>query len=181
MTNNVVYPTVTQIAFEGVKPTYNAGVIANTFAANATALAKITGSATATIKIRHIQLSGTTTAGIFENILLIKRTTPNVGGTTTNITASSNDSFDPSCSAVLSAYTVNPTSLGAGAIARADNLCFPAVASAYPSSVNTWEFGTCGDKAMTLRGVNESIELNWNGQAIPVGLSIAMDISWTEE
>jgi hypothetical protein len=92
------------------------------------------------------------------------------------------------CSATLAStaqvkvYSINPTALGYGLLLRADHYALlPAAAPAV--AINPWllNFGQGNEQAAVLRGVNESLAFNLNGQVIPAGTSLTALITWTEE
>jgi len=169
---------------EGNKATYSAGIelAAATMAANATDLVQIIGSATKIIKIQHIQITADATAAAAVDLYILKRTAANTGGTAVAITGIAHDSKDPAYTATVQYYTANPSALGAGQIIRLQSYALPvAGTTGYPFTPAVWNFGNRPSRCPTLRGVGESLVVNWGGQAINSGLAVWMDIEWTEE
>src|SRR5204863_4895248 len=97
---------------DGQKATYGASITGLVVAASATDIFAITGSATKIVRITRLRISGVRTTGTDTDIQLIKRSTANTGGTSTNPTKVAYDSNDPASTATINAYTANPTGLG---------------------------------------------------------------------
>jgi hypothetical protein len=169
---------------EGNKATYSAGIelAAAGLAANATDIFQIIGSVTKIVKITHLQVTADATAASSVDFYIIKRTVANTGGTAAAVTGIAHDSKDPAYTAVVQTYSANPSALGAGQIIRTQSYALPAASSTgYPFNPAGWSFGNRPARCPTLRGIGESLVFNWGGQAINSGLSIWVDIEWTEE
>lgn len=152
------------------------GAAQSTPAATTTDLITLYGSSTRTVKVRRIVLSGlSTTAGTMD-AQIVKRTAANTGGTASAKTPAKYDSGSADATAVLSLYTANPTSLGAGIVLGARMLNF-GLAGASGSLV--WEFSK-GDEPV-LRGSSQGIAVNLNGSAVPAGGKISWTVEWIEE
>lgn len=167
------------VSTEGTKPTYSCSVVGFTPAANATDFFQIVGSSTKVVRVLKVVVSGTASSAATVDVLLVKRTTANSGGTSTQPAIAGHDSNDPTATAVVNAYTANPSGLGtsAGNIgARKLNLG----ASGSAGTVE-WEFTTRTDKGVVLRGTSQSLNLNWNGAAVPAGTNLAIEVQFTEE
>lgn len=144
----------------------------------------IIGSASKTVKIRNIRVSGMslTAVGYFA-INVEKLSTASSGGTSTTLAAVPLDSADAAATAVVKAYTVAPTK-GAlvGTLATWRALWQATVAAA--SAITDWHLFSFGNlpetRPIVLRGVAQEIALTF-----PVVLSsagtLAVDIEWTEE
>jgi len=172
---------VTSAPLDGAKATYHAAIQGLLLVTSATDFFTITGSATKTIRIIRIGISGTTNNAITTSINLIKRSTANTGGTSTTSTAVPNDSTNPAATAVVRAYTVNPTALGTSVgLMAALKSEFSLSTVATGSSKGVFEFGTRPGQAIVLRGVNESLVMNLNGATV-TGPSADMWFEWTEE
>ncbi len=81
-------------------------------ASGATDFLTIVGSSTKKIEVLKITLGGLATALTVADIVLLKRSTANSGGTSTAPTAVPLDSNDIAASAAVKAYTANPATLG---------------------------------------------------------------------
>ncbi len=94
--------------------TYSASVNGFTLAATPTDIFNIIGSATKTIRVTKIRLTGTTTSGspISVSVMLTKRSTANTGGTRATAINVPHDSTSAAGTANVGNYTANPTALG---------------------------------------------------------------------
>jgi len=162
-------------------PTYSATTPFLTPYATPQDIVVIGGSGTKTIKVHSITLSSTqTTAGV-NSWYLNKLSTADSGGTSTALTKIPNDSAYAAATATALYYTAAPT----------PGTIIGAVSS---SSVGTNSPATVGAIAevdlftdqyngqpIVLRGAAQQLALNFNGAAVPTGLSISVNIIWTEE
>jgi hypothetical protein len=173
---------VLAISTSGFRPTYRYTAVDLTPVATATDVLVLKGSATKVIRVTRAGILGSATTASIYDLYLTKRTAANTGGTSTSVTPTPADTADSAASAVLTLYTANPSALGAGIVLEASKVYLPAGAT--PAGAVTerdWLFGTRGDKAPMLRGVNESIAFNFAGAAVPAGASLYMIIEWTED
>lgn len=146
-------------------------------AATATDLVTIYGSATKTINILNIYVTGVqTTAGQIQ-ILLIKRSTANTVGTSTAQTRIPYDSNDVASTATVLAYTANPTLGTAIGNVRGDRAFLPGAASAGDAQGLAWSF--VNGKPMILRGIAQGVCINLAGATLAGG-SLNVTIEWTE-
>jgi len=159
--------------------TYGASITGASFAVANTDVFTITGSATKTIKIKHISLDGTqTTAGVV-GILLIKRSTANSGGTSTVVTSGPFDSTSAAATAVVRQYTANPT-VGTPVATLHSEKVFVSTTTGQPDELKFDFSNLTGMQEITLRGTNEVLAINLNGVSV-TGSSFNADITWTEE
>lgn len=172
---------VPSVNTEGTRATYSASAQLAP-AATATDVFTITGSATKTVRILRVQLTGQATAAANVVIALAKRSAANTGGTSAAITAVPHDSTDAAATATVLNYSVNPAGLGA----LVDNprrqlLALPASSSpAFGATPVVWEFTTRNGKGIVLRGIAQVLAINLLGQTVTGG-SMGVDIEWTEE
>jgi hypothetical protein len=146
----------------------------------ATDLVTIIGSATTLVKLLRVVFSGTIlTAAINGSVSIVKRSTADTAGTSTRPTIIPLDSGNAAATAVLAAYTANPT-LGTtiGTVWQAKYL-YPIAASGSPS-VLTIDFNQLG-QAGTLRGVAQQLALNLNAVAFASAGSVDYSFVFTEE
>lgn len=161
--------------------TYSAAVQALTAAGNPTDVFTITGSATATVFVKKIEISGVATANTVGVVQLIKRSTANTAGTSTTPAAVPMDSNDAAATAVVRAYTANPTLGTAVGTIAAKRIFYPITAATLPSDNNTvFEFGTDSRQSLILRGATQVLSLNLNGTTIG-GNSLSIYVEWEEE
>ena len=169
-----------------MKPTYSAtraGIVPDSAA---TDICTLSGSATKTVKVRRIAISGYTATAQTDPVAIIKRSTANTGGTGVALSAIAYDSTNSltgsttnTATAVAEAFTGNPT-IGTQAGMIADvyiGFGAPTNASEAPHEA---VFGTLGSPVV-LRGIAQMLTVNLNGltYAAPVGMSCVFE--WTEE
>lgn len=162
------------------KTTYSAAVIGLAPAATATDIFEIAGSGTKTVKIRRLQISCTATAAGAYDFVLVKRSTANTVGTSTTLTNVSYDSNDAAATAVVKAYTANPTTGTLVGNVRSIKGTVTTSAGAIPNIPTTVDFGTRGNEAAVLRGTAQLYAINLNATTMTGG-SCDADVEWTEE
>ena len=144
----------------------------------------IIGSATTTVRIKRIRVSGMTLTAVgYFTINVEKLSTASTGGTSTTPVMVPLDSTDAAATAVVRAYTVAPTKGSlVGTLASWRALWQATVAAA---AGQTWDhqfvFGDMPEtKGITLRGVAQEIALTFPVVLASAG-TLAIDIEWTEE
>lgn len=146
-------------------------------AATATDIFTITGSATKTIRIKEIRISGTTTSGspIKTNIQIIKRSSANVGGTSAVVTPAQNDSASAASTATVVRYTVNPTTLGTIVAAiRGDSTAVSA--SGISGGVIMFDFSK---NPVILNGTTQLLCINLGGASVTSPV-FSISVEWAE-
>lgn len=168
-----------------VRETYSATAFGIVPAASATDVFTITGSESKTIYIHKIQVSGTRTAHAHNQVILLKRSTANSGGTSTTRTAVPHDSTNAAATATVTSYTANPT-LGTLVGELASNTLSlpvqtPSNAQGNGGSVTPWlwEFTSIG-QPLVLRGTSQVLSINFNSVTITGG-NLNFSIEWSEE
>lgn len=143
-----------------------------------TDLLAIIGSATKTIRISKIAISGRRSSpGIIE-VLLVKRSTADTGGSVILNTVSYS-SLNPAATAVLRSI---PSGIGSlVGIIRSTKLTLPLDTSFAGAAQMQyiWSFNKPSQE-LVLRGTSECIAINLNGAAI-LGSIFAVWVEWTEE
>lgn len=175
-----------QVAADGSLSTKNSGAFQATYsssfnvaaAAAATDIALIGGSATKTIYITKLIISGVQTTAGLPDISVVKRSTADTGGTSTVQTNVPHDSNDPAASASVLAYTVNPAALGTSVGSIRRGFLPVAGATSVVNPVVTFEFGDKG-KAIILRGIAQQLAVNLNGATLTGG-SFDINFEWYE-
>jgi hypothetical protein len=155
---------------------YGAGFAAIAGGSVTTDIITIYGSATKLVRVRRLCFCGTQTTAAMRDVLFIKRSTANSGGTSTTPTVIPFDSTQAAGTAVVRAYTANATSLGTtvGTI-RARKIFI--AGSAASADEFSFDFGRDG---LVLRGTGEGLAFNLNAVASS-GLSASGCVEWTEE
>lgn len=174
LTNSVVTLT------DGTKTTYSAAINALASAATATDIFTIKGSGTKTIRVLRIEISSTQTLAATANVLLIKRSAANTGGTSTTPTGVPHDSGNAAATAVVNAYTANPSGLGAAVgTVRTIRIDVPATGSLGSTPIQ-WNFGDLPGQCIVLRGTAELLAVNLNSVTLGGG-TFDISVMWTEE
>ena len=167
-----------QVTTEGTAATYGVAGVAITPAATPTDVVTIIGSATKTVRIKQVTVSGVASTAGSMDVSLVKRTAANTAGTASTPSIALFDSADGVATAVVKQYSANPSALGAG-IAIANKTLNLGLAGAAGAVV--FDFATRNDKALILRGVAQCLAINLNGQAVPTGGAISYTIEFEED
>ena len=164
---------------DGVKATYSAAIVGLATVATPTDVFTITGSATKTIRVTRIAITGTQTTATQRDILIIKRSTANTGGTSSTLTAVPHDSTGASATATVRAYTANPTALGTAVGNIRTRKVFIGTTTGN-SDEFIIDFGIRPSQALVVRGVAEVLSINLNS-VTSAGGNLDISIEWTEE
>lgn len=151
--------------------------------ANPTDIFTITGSATRTIRVTRMWVAAIQTTAASQELDIMIRSTANTGGTSTTSTNVPCDSTNPTATATVRGYTVNPTGLGTlVGIARSTKFFIPA-GGTVDQEEYFYDFTQNGTvQGEVLRGTTQVLSLNWgNGAALTTGLNLNLTIEWTEE
>lgn len=171
--------TVNIVPLDGNKATYSAAVTGLTVAAAPTDIFTITGSATKTIRITRISFTGSETTATQRDVVLLKRSAANTGGTSTTQTNVPHDSTSAAGTATIRSYTVNPTGLGALVGALRSRKVFIATTTTNSDEM-ILDFGDKPAQALVIRGTGEVVSINLNSVA-SAGSSLNISVEWTEE
>jgi hypothetical protein len=172
------------------KTTYSAAFFGLAPAATTTDLVCIAGSATKTVVLQSITLSGSAGTTLSLPATVLRRAAVNTGGTAASTTANpantvaKRDANSPTHSAVLIAYSANPTITDTSptyidskqlaiSLTTMATVSIPAVFDWSKDIVNLIQ-------PPTLRGAAQQICVNFNGTSLASGL-ITGSITWTEE
>jgi hypothetical protein len=146
-------------------------------AAAATDIFTITGSATATVFVTQVIVSGIQTTAGLADVLLLTRSTANTAGTSGAVTAVPMDTTDAAASATVLAYTANPTTgTLVGAVKRA--YVEVGAATGVVNEAFIFDFGKRG-KPLTLRGIAQVLAVNLNGATLAGG-TFDITVEWYE-
>jgi hypothetical protein len=149
---------------DGIKTSYSFSITGLVAAATPTDILAIVGSATKTVRITRLEVTATQTTAAIRDILLIKRSAANTGGTSTVQTLVPHDSNNAAATCSVLAYTANPTALGAAVgQVRAKKIAINTATAAVTVDQAIWEFGTRPAQAIVLRGVAQVLSINLNG------------------
>lgn len=179
-------PGAISVAPEGsFRPTYGWGITGNAAYATPTDLLTLCGAANKEIHPTRFEISGLATGAGMIDVVLIKRTVLNTGGTSVAQTPAKWRTISPStvatpaASGTLNLYSVIPGALGAGVTIASAKLSLQLAASlAAPPLI--WDFSRNNEQDLTLLGASECLAVNLNGDALPAGTALNFDIRWTE-
>lgn len=182
--NAVVSPTnaVPVQVMTSTKATYSTVVAPYTPVATPTDIFILPGSASKTIKILRVAITQTQTTTGVNQWFLIKRSTANSGGTSGATTVVPLDSASSAGTAAPLKYTGNPTTGTPVGNIRICDVVSPkvdSVSSGYHVIYDSTD--RVNGQPITLRGVAEGLALNFNGAAVPSGLAVGAEITYTEE
>lgn len=171
--------TVTTAPGAATAVTYSASIVNLAVVTGATDFFTLTGSASKTIKITSITISGSAAAAVVVPVLVIRRSAANTAGTSTTPTVVPYDSTFAAGTAVARAYTTNPSALGAvvGTI-YTQKIGLPLTSGPTPVVVNA-DFGPSFAAPIVLRGTAELLALNLNATAVTTA-SMNITIEWIE-
>jgi hypothetical protein len=164
---------------DGCRATYSVTMTNLVPAATPTDVFTITGSATKTVRIFKIRVSGTQTTGSVINVVLLKRSTANSAGTSTAGVLVPHDSNSAAATATALGYTANPTTGTLVGNIRAIKAYVPTLTSSTPEEV-VWQFGDLPVQGLVLRGIAQVLAINLAGATIAGG-SFDVSVELTEE
>lgn len=164
----------------GTLATYAATIVGLVAATNPTDIVLIKGSASKVVKIGRILISGYQTNASLQDVLIIKRSADNTGGTRAAMTAVSFDSTDGAATAQVFSYTANPSALGTSlGTVRAIEGTFPNKSGSTGNPV-LLEISNPPQKPITLENANEYLAINLNALSMP-GSYLTITVEWTEQ
>lgn len=173
-------------SYDGLKATYRASTIVPLIVAVTAdrAFFIISGSATKTVNIKRIRISGMTlTAVAYLAVNVVRYSTASTGGTSTTLVNTKMDTNDADATAVVKAYTAVPTDGNlVGTVASYRSLWQATVAAAAGlAPEHVFNFGDINQaRGLILRGVAQEIALRFPVVLGSAG-TIAVDVEWTEE
>ena len=172
------------------KTTYTAVALALPPASSATDVACIAGSASKTIKITRMMISGTANTLVTLPVTLLRRNTADTGGTAATTTANwantiaKMDSNNPTASATLISYSANPTINDASpTYIRSQEVTLPVTSAGTVINPGLWLFSENGvglGQPLTLRGAAQQACVNLNSVSVSTGL-LHISAEWYEE
>lgn len=139
----------------------------------------ITGSATRTVRVIRMGLSSLQATAGMNAWQVVKRSTANSVGTSAPVAKVPLDKAYPAATATVLQYTANPTAGTLIGAVWSGSVAAPATATAVGNTEKIIEL-SMGTFA-TLSGTTDVLAWNFNGVALPSGLSIAPWVMWTEQ
>ena len=144
--------------------------------ATPTAIVVIQGSATKTVEIKRLSITGGATAAGSMRYLVTRRSTAGTLGSAvlTAVTAAKRDTGNPAATAVVSSvgtanYTTPGTTAGELASGRVNLVAIGSAATSSDCQPVVLEFGVKDDQPLRLNGVSDWITIEGGGSAIPSG------------
>lgn len=172
------------------KATYSSVALALPPAASATDIACIAGSATKTIRVTRLTITGTAGTLVTAPFTLVRRASVNTGGTAGTTTANwanniaKHDTTSANASATLISYAANPTINDTSPdYIRSAHLTIPVTSAGTVTNPIDWAFGDNGigqNNQLVLRGAAQQLCVNLNAVSVASGL-LHLSIEWTEE
>lgn len=160
--------------------TYSAAIVNLAVAANPTDIFTITGSASKIIRILYASVIATrTNSGNFE-LVALKRSTANSGGTSTSVTAVPHDSNFPAATATALAYTANPTLGTLVGNLSCDKPFAPSSTNNDGGELSEFIFAEQGGAQIVLRNTSQVFAINLNATSVAGG-TFSITVRWTEE
>lgn len=175
-------------AVNNQQQTYTAGFIGLVPAASATDTVCIAGSATKTIAVTRIQLSGTAGTLVSLPVTLVRRTSVDTGGTAASTTANpanniaKHDTNNATATAVPISYTAVPTIVDSSpTYLQTANLTLPVTSAGTSIAPIDWRYGNIatGEQPLILRGAAAQLCLNLNAVSVSSGV-LTGSITWYE-
>lgn len=179
--NPPAYAPSVNSPIDGGKATYRASIGALASAASATDIFTLTGSASKTVRVTRLEISGQQTTAAAAQVVVLIRSTADTSGTHSAPTAVPHDSNSPAASATVLAYTANPTtgSLVGNIYESYVFLAAPATATVGSDKV-VLDYGSRPAQAIVLRGTSQVLAINLAGVTVTGG-AFDINIEWTEE
>lgn len=165
-----------------LQPTYSISATSYAAYATPTDMLCVTGSATRVVRIISMTLQGSATAATKVTISYVKRSTANTGGTSSSLTPVPLDSTNAAPTATNALYSVAPTTGTAlGFVNMIDNIFTTSTQTpGATSTLNTSTMLSDFRQPVVLRGVAESLCVNFAGAAWPAGGVATVIATWTE-
>lgn len=169
-------------------PTYSATSVGLVPASSATDLFCISGSTTKTISIRKITIGGTASTAITTPFLIYQRSALGTGGTAATglalPVATPLSPTDPAATAVVTAYTANPTVASSPILMDAALVDLPVTTAAGGAVEATLPYGTSVDVLNKGLDIPKSTTIqycvNLNGVSVSSGV-LKISMQWQED
>lgn len=184
--NNVPVPGLV-CAQDGSAPTYSVQSIGIVPAAAPTDIFCLTGSATRTLRVKQVRVTGTAGTAINITTYLTKHTVANTGsGASTEATGlpvfTPMDSGFATVSATALAYTANPTIDASRTFLSAITHFLPVTSTAVAAPPAVWLFDPPSSfSPVVLRGVAQQLCVNYNGVTTPSSGVVSVNMIFTEQ
>jgi hypothetical protein len=162
--------------------TYSAGTTAATATAAGTGVFfSLCGSASKTVQVQRLSISGTVATGAKNGDVIVSRTSAATsGGTATTLTAGPFDSNAAAATAVAKFYTVLATAGTLAAVVDTGELYLPLTGTGTSSTPLWWRWRDTDSQSPTLRGTAQCLEAKF-GTTTTNAPTLAVSVVWTEK
>lgn len=185
--NNVPQPGIV-CAQDSVVPTYFVQSIGIVPAATPSDIFCLTGSATRTIRVKQVRVSGTAGTAINITTYLMKHSVANTGGAAASTEATGLPTLTPADStfatvtATATAYTANPTIDATRVFLSSQTHFLPVTSTAVAAVPAIWNFDPPSSfSPVVLRGVAQQLCVNYNGVTTPSSGVVQVGMIFTEQ
>lgn len=175
-------------AQDGTVPTYFVNSIGIIPAAAPTDIFCITGSATKTVRVKQVRVTGTAGTAINITTYLMKHSVANTGGTAASTeatglpTITAADSTFGAATATATAYTGNPTIDSTRVFLSSQTHMLPVTTTAATAAPALWLFDPPSSfSPLVLRGIAQQACINYNGVTTPSSGVVAVSMIFTEQ
>ena len=152
-----------------------------TTAASATDIFNLKGSASKIVTITSVECNGLATTAAVANLALIKRSAANTGGTSTAPAVVRTNSTLAAGTAVLAAYTANPTVGTVVGTVGIKTVGLPLLTGAAAGGNALWNFVSDQfSQPIVLNGVAQSLSVSGLGATLGTGATLSCTFTWTE-
>lgn len=170
-----------QVSADGAKPAYHVGAAGLTCYSGAQAvLLEIQGSATKTVRVKHIELWIQAGTKFFTELELLRANGLSGSGTPTAATRVRHDTNDPGATAVINYYTAAATNGSGAAILGAKVIGIAAPTASLGIVPAIWDFSRNQDKALVLRGTSDVFQV-YNTITGLGTATFGFDVEWEED
>ena len=173
---------VAAVSSDGTKATYSTGASSFTLPATPTDVVEIKGSATTTVRIKRIVVSGVATTVKQWPLQLIRRVASIADGTPVTPVITKFDTGDAAATAVVRHFTALGTPAAANP-ASSVMFAYDLALTAPASAPQPFVFDACArqDKAIVLRGAADCLVINPGGGALTAGEKLSYTVEWEED
>jgi len=175
-------PANSAAPIDGQKASYRVAALKLAVATGANVIFTLTGSATKTVRVTRIELSGTcATTAKAVNFFIAKYSTAASGGTTGTAPAIvPHDSTNAAATATVAVYTADPTAGTAVGNIATGNLFMAVTGSTVAPGLYAASFGDRPSQDIVLRGTSQQLGISLNGENTATSV-VDVVVEFTEE
>jgi len=166
---------------DGSKATYSASIVKLAVATSANVIFTLTGSATKTIRVTRIEMSGTcATTAKNVNFFIAKYSTAASGGTAGTAPAMTAHDSSNTATAAVAVYTADPTAGTLVGNIRSGNMLMAVTGGTVAPAMYAANFGDRPSQDIVLRGTAQQLAISLNGENTATSV-VDINVEWTEE